>query len=321
MPDQEIPLNIWQVSGGPKNRSYSDVFLRFGVGLIGSGDPGPWRPDRPDKEFGGSYVRRFATLPQIGDVILLRTGVSVVKAIGLVASPYQYLPQFDDVNGWDLQHALRIRWSVLPEEYNFGVSVFGSYPSRFSRVNHLGVEDYAKRYVKSPPTRWQTADLPTLPQEEPFIECVPDFLQGLVAQVQDLSSLYWDRRRFGEHPGEDEFVAHYVVPFLRALNWPVECIAVKWRHIDVCVFQSLPRTAENSVFIIEAKRMGQGIEGALAQAKRYLKEIGVSRDVVVTDGIRYRMYDALHGFIPIAYANLTYLKSSALRLFERMKRS
>jgi hypothetical protein len=32
------------------------------------------------------------------------------------------------------------------------------------------------------------------------------------------------------------------VPFLRALGWPPERIAVKWRYIDVAVFRSLPRT-------------------------------------------------------------------------------
>jgi len=45
----------------------------------------------------------------------------------------------------------------------------------------------------------------------------------------------------------------------------------------------------------------------------------VLRDVIVTDGIRYRMYDAACDFAPVAYANLARLKQSALNLFERMK--
>ena len=102
--------NIWQISGGPASRSYADVFLRHGVGLIGPGDSGTWTPDRSDEDFAdgqgsaGSFVRRFATELKIGDVVLLRTGLSRVRAVGLVASDYLYLNQFDDVNGWDLQH-------------------------------------------------------------------------------------------------------------------------------------------------------------------------------------------------------------------------
>jgi hypothetical protein len=106
---------------------------------------------------------------------------------------------------------------------------------------------------------------------------------------------------------------------LRALGWPVERIAVKWRYVDVSVFRALPRNPQNVHFIIEAKRLGAGVEGALEQAKGYLDALGIARDIVVTDGIRYRMY-AAGSFTPIAYANLARLKRSALNLFERIKK-
>lgn len=34
---------VWQISGGPASRPYADVFLKYGVGLIGPGDAGDWR--------------------------------------------------------------------------------------------------------------------------------------------------------------------------------------------------------------------------------------------------------------------------------------
>jgi hypothetical protein len=43
-------------------------------------------------------------------------------------------------------------------------------------------------------------------------------------------------------------------------------------------------------------------------------------DVVVTDGVRYRMYSHATGYAPVAYANLIRLKQSALNLFGRLKR-
>ena len=79
-------------------------------------------------------------------------------------------------------------------------------------------------------------------------------------------------------------VAHCVIPFLRALGWPVERIAVKWRNIDVCVFSKLPRIPEHCHYLIEAKRLGAGVEGALEQAIGYVSALGVQCDVVVTDG-------------------------------------
>ena len=61
-------------------------------------------------------------------------------------------------------------------------------------------------------------------------------------------------------------------------------------------------------------------EGALAQAVGYVSALGVPCDVVVTDGIRYRMYAADKDFAPVAYANLDRLKRSSLELFARMRR-
>jgi hypothetical protein len=311
---------IWQLAGGPASWSYAKVFLQYGVGLIGPGDAGPWKAERNDTEFEGGFVRRFASEMQVGDVVLLRKGMATIIAIGIVASDYMYLNQFDDVNGLDLQHARRIRWCKLPQEYTFETKVFGANPSRCSRTWSNDLKDYAERFLNSPPTHWQEAPLPALPEEQPPLDAIPSGLAGIVAQAQDLVGLFWDRQNFGEHPKEDELVGHFVIPFLRALGWPPERIAVKWRDIDVAVFAVLPRTPENCHFVIEAKRLGAGVEGALEQAMGYVESLGVPRDIIVTDGIRYRMYSYENKFAPVAYANLVWLKRSATDLFDRMKK-
>src|SRR5438128_1936641 len=125
---------VWQISAGPASRAYAEVFLRYSVALVGPGDAGRWAPDRDDDDFEGGYVRRFAGEVALGDVFLLRTAVATIAAVGIVAGPYQYEDTFDDVNGWDLQHTRRVRWSRLPVQYKFGSTVFGANPTRCSRV-------------------------------------------------------------------------------------------------------------------------------------------------------------------------------------------
>jgi hypothetical protein len=303
---------VWQISGGPASRAYAEVFLRHGVALIGPGDAGPWNPERDDDEFAGGFVRRFASEVAAGDVFVLRTGIATIAAVGLVAGDYLYVNAFDDVNGWDLQHARRVYWCRLPAEHTFGGAVFGANPPRCSRVWNDEIVDFAERFLNSPPTHWQVAALPELPAEEPPLY--------IVAQAADLVPLLQDGQAFGEHPSEDELIAHFVVPFLRALGWLPERIAVKWRYIDVAVFRALPRTPENCHLVIEAKRLGAGVEGALDQARGYVEALGLPRDVIVTDGIRYRMYAGARGFAPVAYANLARLKQPAADLFARMQR-
>ena len=75
-----------------------------------------------------------------------------------------------------------------------------------------------------------------------------------------------------------------------------------------------------SEMVVEAKRLGAGVEGALEQAKGYVEALGVPRDVLVTDGVRYRLYDCKQDFAPVAYANLVRLKQSAVKLFDRIRR-
>jgi hypothetical protein len=307
---------VWQIAGGPWGRSYSTVFLRHGVGLIGPGDPGAWNAGRPDEDFdNSSSVRRFATEPQQGDLVLLRAGNSVVRAVGLIASDYQYLPQFDDVNGWDLQHARRIRWCPLPQDHDFGQSVFGANARRFGKVDLAEVIDFAQRYVNSPPTHWQTAALPPLPPEEEMLDDIPERLRDVVGLAHDFS-----QQSFGERVSEDEMIVHLIAPLFRALGWLPEQIAVKWRYVDVALFPQLPRKPENCALIVEAKYPGVGAEGALGQAKRYARDLNIRRDILVSDGFRYRLYAVEQDYQPVAYANLIRLKRSALDLFNRLKR-
>jgi len=184
--------------------------------------------------------------------VLLRDRISQIVAIGLVAGDYSYLNQFDDVNGWDLQHARRVCWHRLPSPYSFGQAVFGANPPRLSRVQDPALVAYAERFVASPPTHWQSAPLPALPAEGPPLDDVPPALQHLVAEVADLAPLYDNPQTFGESPAEGELVAHFVVPLLRALGWPPERIALEWHEIDVALFSALPRTPATCRFVIEA---------------------------------------------------------------------
>jgi hypothetical protein len=297
------------------------VLLKHGVALIGPGNTGPWRLDRGDEAFDGSTIRRFASEVRVGDPVVMRVGASGIAAVGLFAGEYEHLPQFDDVYGWDLQHARRVRWCELPQDYEFEGTVFGGMAARFSAVARTEVIEYVERFLNSPPTGWQSAQLPPLPPMEPALANPPAAIADLVALARDLHELYWSDTHFGERPREDELLVHFVVPLLRCLGWPPERIAVKWRNADVTVFRALPRVADNVHLLIEAKRLGEGIEFALDQARRYLNALAVVRDVMVTDGIRYRYYESGREFAPTAYANLANLKSSSTLLFDKLRRN
>lgn len=313
-------MNVWQIAPPEALvNSISEYFINHGVALMWPGDAGRWFPDRYKTiNASDNWISRFARVLTSGDAILLRTGPSRIRAVGLVDGEYSYEDCFDDVYGLDLQHCRRVRWFRLPQEYDFGEPVFTK--GRFSRVKKASVREYVHKFLAMPPVHWQKAPLPRLPSEEPALEKIPVALESIVAQAKDLTQLFSDRRGFGDNPAEDELVAHFVVPFMRALGWLPEHIAIKWRHVDVALFDMLPRVPDNCRVIIEVKRIGAEVEDALDQAREYVRSLGVPADVLVTDGIRYRLYSCKDSFAPIAYANIVKLKKSAEKLINLLWR-
>lgn len=305
---------VWQVGGGRSGSPYDELFVKYGLVLIGPGDPGKWTPERSDADFDGSWVRRFATEPEVGDVVLLRVGCDRVVAVGMIASDYQYLEQFDDVHGWDLQHARRVRWRMLSTPQIFPNRVFGANPQRFSCVYSDAVIQFANEVMSVGIDDWARAPLPPLPLPQRRWEHPPEFLNKLVGLAQDWARMIWPEERFCGLPSEDDMLVHFVVPFFRGLGWPQELLAVKWNHIDLAVFRSLPRKPENCFCVVEAKRLEVGAESALKQAIDYTSKLPEKRDVLLTDGFRYRLYDANAEFQPLAYANLLALKENAAEL-------
>lgn len=302
---------IWQVGGGSTRSPYDELFVNYGLALIGPGDAGRWTPERSDADFDGIWVRRFATEPRIGDVVLLRVGSDKVVAVGKIASEYQFLEQFDDVNGWDLQHARRVRWRVLSSPQIFPSRVFGANTPRFSAVNSDTLITLANDLMSVGIDGWQYSPLPPLPPPLSAWENPPEFLNKLVGLSQDWSRMIFKERSFCGIPSEDEMLVHFVIPFFRGLGWPQELLAVKWNFMDLVVFRTLPRVPENCLFVVEAKRLGVGAESALKQGTDYAAKLPRKCDVLLTDGFRYRLYDAAKEFQPVAYANLLTLKQNA----------
>ena len=314
---------IWQIAAGDAGRSYVDVFLNHCVALIGPGDPGPWNPQRSDAEFeGGGWVRWFATDVRCGDKMVLRMGRSTVHAIGLVESKYEHLPQFGDVNGWDVQHGRRVHWHRLSKPHIFEEPVFGTNPMRLSRVHKAEVLEFANTTLNMLPPDWNTGDIPELPPEEEDADLneLPTDLRTRIRRMQALAEKYRDGSVTSEWPQEAEVVAHLVIPLLQSLGWTPENIALEWSNIDICVFSTLPREPKHCRMLIEAKRLHNPIEKALEQASQYASTHELTADIVVTDGLRYRLYAANErGYEQVAYANVTRLKRKALQLFLRMK--
>jgi hypothetical protein len=104
-------MTVWQIASGDGNHDYSKVFLDYGVMLVGPGEPGPFHDNREVYQ-NSEWLPSFVDAPVEDLVILKRPSGSrfEVVAVGQIAGAYEYLSQFEDVEGWDLQHSRRVHW-------------------------------------------------------------------------------------------------------------------------------------------------------------------------------------------------------------------
>jgi hypothetical protein len=94
----------------------------------------------------------------------------------------------------------------------------------------------------------------------------------------------------GSDVGEHEIRTFLIVPLLTSLGWAEQKIKIEWNNIDVAIFDSPYSKESKPVVIIESKRLSDGLRDAPGQATRYAQNYPTCSLFVVSDGIRYKLY-------------------------------
>jgi hypothetical protein len=193
--------------------------------------------------------------------------------------------------------------------------------------------DTTQRLNKGPVTEW-LSELPISTEafSRPLPE-LPDFLESNEISVSEISEFLFDHgvasasitnlvSEIGElsriakwyqrsgMPSEHETVAYLVVPLLRALGWTPQRMAVEWNHVDLALFEQLPRSEQSLRVVVEAKKMDNSCLTAKSQAMAYANGKEECQRLIVTDGLRYGVYirKGKESFPLHAYMNLTRLR-------------
>ncbi len=310
---------IWQIGTGDNARPYDEYFVTHGVTLLGSGSPGKWSADNPAYSNEGA-IRAFASDAEAGDFIVARRGRKCAVALGVLDDEYDWSEVFDDREGWDLQHCWRVHWIWVGEK-QFGRMVFPR--AAFSASHHGEVANWATARVRDkridPPWDTELAQLPVA-EKALHMSRVGQPLRTIIKRAQAWDHDTWSGD-FGAIPTEDELLTHITVPLLEALGWEPKQIAVKWSYCDLALFTENPREPSNCRLVVEGKRIGGGLNWAADQAKRYVRKLGLeSADVLVTDGLKYRLYQhPQYSDDGALWANLVRPKAGAELLFDALR--
>lgn len=320
-----MPTTIWQQAAGDTDRDYADICVKWSVILNGPGGHGPWPQCEGQiaevQQRKAADLRRFAKEMAAGDLVVLRRGTSKVVAVGSIVGEYEWNDGFGDIDGWDIQHVRRVRWHwhdlANPKD-------FGAYALHLGDTTQRLAPGKVAQWVSElpfPETQALHAGLPALPPEpnEVALSGISTYLfdhgvastaiTQLVGVVNELLRIgAWYGR--SQVPSEHETVAMLVVPLLRTLGWTPQKMGIEWKHVDVALFQKLPRDDQNLRVVVEAKRMNLSCLSAQSQAQRYADGHTSCHRLIVTDGLRYGVYRRTQegSFKLHAYLNLARLR-------------
>ncbi len=298
---------IWQVGEGNTNRQYGDLCLKHDVMIAGPGDPGPFREDLySDQGDIRNSIRRLCSEATRGDLVLLRRGTGTILAVGEIADDSAlWLPAFKDVDGWDLQHARRVRW-FSNTECDFPAKTLGGQVRTFAAVNVPLVRDWVhsltipdeafSRELKSLPREAKSIDINELGRLL-FIEGLPseyvDKLMETFSSLQRIASWYKnEEKRPQGRPSEQETICYLVMPLLFSLGWSQQTAAIEWNNVDIALFREMPPTDASLARVVEAKTFGYSVFSPVGQAQAYALQPGRSNcdRLIVTNGISYTVH-------------------------------
>lgn len=298
-------MNYWQVAAGERARDYSDVFLRYGVILMGAGNPGSFLEHPESYKGHKGWQRKIVTLAENmkpDDIVILKKGHGAkgrVLAAGRITSSYEWFEPFDDVEGWDLRHGRRVEW-VKPVS---PILVDGLARGTISRVFKGNPKNAAERLLnEGEGAPVEKEDIPppanSISEEHLVGSLIENGLRP--ADAEAVIRAIWHVRRLagwylfhGRDLSEHEIRTFLIVPILLALGWSEQRIKIEWNHTDISLFSDVFKKGAKTVdprVILESKRMGMGLEHAERQVQRYAKEFPDCDTLVTSSGARYLLY-------------------------------
>ncbi len=298
----------WQIAAGSAGREYSDEFIRYGLAFVG----------------GDNQIETMAgVLP--GDRVILKRGLSEIKAVGVVMAQdgkhngcgdKDWLRDFD---GWDLPAYCSVEWHVPSTP----VLIAGLTRATIQKVWKSDIIDAAEKVLSSfPPSKPEPEPNPTRRvNDEELIEFLihqglrisaAEELSATFRRIRRLANYYYDGPAEWEEIREHETRTFLIVPLLLALGWPEQSIKIEQPvpggKVDLALFEG-PFTGDSneSVAIIETKGFAQGLSYAPDQVRGYAQHFPKCQVIFVSNGYCYKAYKrTVQGFSsqPSAYLNI-----------------
>jgi hypothetical protein len=261
---------------------------------------------------------KYLTEIKLSEIVLLRKGQTIIKAVGVVSKEYDYSISLSDIHGWDLNHYISVDWYIKEDESDImlpsaliGYSTMSEVKSNYETIKDLINGQKLKKYD-------QTLSLKDLKIPKQISEKdIRQFLIDSGIRISDATNITdtisriitlveWYIENYPEVL-EYELRTFLVIPFLFSLGWSEQKIKIEYSKIDVALFSKPYKKnyGQQPFTIIETKSFNDGLLFARNQAKDYSEKYPECKNIITTNGYRYCIYKKVENdFNFYSYINL-----------------
>jgi hypothetical protein len=216
----------------------------------------------------GVFLKRNSIYLYYGISVYHHHGISVYRWYSNSAyhfQPYEWLEEFSEIDGWDLQHVRRVKW--LWKNKN-NPQTFPTYSLKrgdttqvldstvvidWLRTLNVQQAGYNRKLIVLPKSSGREINFEEI-AEYLFDQGVSsNSIESLITEIDELIRIAKWYKKFSD-PSEFETEAYLVIPLLRALGWTPQKMAIEWCNVDIALFSQLPREDENLNIVVEAKK-------------------------------------------------------------------
>lgn len=300
-------MNFWQIAAGSNGRDYSDSFLKFGMAFVG-----------------GEEQEETILKIEENDIVILKIGMSQIKAAGTVVSRngkhngYNDKTWLNDFDGWNLPAYIYVDWhcpmNVVQTTGLTRTTVEKSWQKHNNDIaNRIIAENEIFPVVNEPD------EVNPITDKQLIDNLIRNGLSVMKAQELNdslyrirLLAEYYTNSCTWEDIREHETRTFLVIPLLLSLGWTEQQIKIEYScpagRMDIALFtKPFHENSAKIKCIIETKDFSKGLDNVERQAKSYAEHFPECKIIVVTNGVRYKIYIKKNGEYqetPDSYLNI-----------------
>lgn len=291
----------WQIAAGNANRDYSSLFLKHGIAFVG----------------GDEQVAQAQKI-QVGDIIILKSGFSLILAVGEVVerkgrhSGTEDKLWVRDIEGWDLKAYVYVDWRA-PRKPETTTGLTRNSISLSHKSQHSVIADRLMELPKiaAKPEPAVPVFLTKAEATAIIMEANDALDKSSVEGVFDLATQWMTNSADAAEWDANQTKNTILLPFLKGFGWASNELHEKMAGLgtrNLIGLLPMGSKSRQDLKLIECRPFNFGTDLHPKRASELSKQFPDVQSIAVSNGLTFKLYarqaNGIFGTEPRAYGNL-----------------